>query len=153
MNDKTYSTMTRMMVFDHIVNNVPTVNISPLTEQSQIRAGLKAEKIPQRGAIELMVWELGALSELQTAATILKSDDVTIGFNAMTQEGTHMNSIHFTTEKECCVASVDELPGCMATDYAKHVIDTVDRLSESYAYFMDSDLLQTKKEIIGKIKN
>jgi len=152
-NEKTYSSMTRMMVFDHIVNNVPTTNIPPLIEQSQVRAGLKVEKIPQRTAVEMMARELGAISEFQTAATILKSDNVTIGFDATTQEGTHVNSVHFTTEKECCVAAVDELPGGTAADYAEHVMDTVDRLCESYSYFMDTDLQQTRKEIVGRINN
>jgi len=56
--------MTRMMVFNHIVNNVLTINIPGLILQSQNRAGLKAEKIPQRTAVELMALELGAIAEM-----------------------------------------------------------------------------------------
>jgi hypothetical protein len=98
-DNKTYSAMTRMMVFDHIVNQVPTVNISNLIQQSLIRTGQKPDNISQRSAVELMARELGAISELQTAETILENDNVTMGFDATTQEGVHINSIHFTTEK------------------------------------------------------
>ena len=66
--------------------------------------------------------ELGAISELQTAETIIENDNVTRGFDATTQEGVHINSIHFTTEKVCCAASVDELPGGMTTDYSNHYV-------------------------------
>ena len=84
-----------------------------------------------------MARELGALSELQAATTILASDNVTVGFDATTQEGVHVNTIHFTTNKQCCLAALDQLPGGTAADYDEHVLDTVDRLSLSYSYFMD----------------
>jgi len=151
-NEKTYSCMTQMMVFDHIVNNVPTINIPRLILQSQSRAGLKADKIPQRTAVEMMARELGAIAEMQTATTILRSDNVTIGFDATTQEGVHVNSIHFTTQ-DCSVAAVDQLPGGTAADYAEHIMDTVNRLSEPYSYFTEKDLQETKREIFDKIKN
>ena len=152
-NEKTYSCMTRMMVFDHIVNNVPTINIPRLILQSQSRAGLKADKIPQRTAVEMMARELGAIAEMQTATTILRSENVTIGFDATTQEGVHVNSIHFTTQQDCSVAAVDQLPGGTAADSAEHIMGTVNRLSESYSYFMEKDLQETKREIIDEIKN
>ena len=152
-DNKTYSTMARMMVFDHIINQVPTVNIPDLIQQSLLRTGHKPDNIPQRSAVELMARELGAISELQTAETIIENDNVTMGFDATTQEGVHINSIHFTTEKGCCAASVDELPGGMATDYSNHICDTVDHLSEAYAYFNDKDVQETKKKIIGNIAN
>ena len=50
-NDKTYSCMTRMMVFDHIVHNVSTANIHKLILSSQSRTGVKAENIPQKTTV------------------------------------------------------------------------------------------------------
>ena len=152
-NEKTYSCMTRMMVFDHIVHNVPTANIPALILSSQSRSGVKAEDIPQKTTVELMARELGALSELQAATTILRSDNVTVGFDATTQEGAHVNTVHFTTTTQCCVAALDQLPGGTAADYAEHVVDTVDRLSLAYCYFMEKDFMETKQNIISKIKN
>jgi len=96
-DEKSYSCTTRLMVFDHIVNNVPTANIPTLILQSHSRTGVKAEKIPQKTTVGLMARELWALSELQAATTIIASDSVTVGCDATTQEGVHVNTIHFTT--------------------------------------------------------
>ncbi|KAK6186856.1 hypothetical protein SNE40_006122 [Patella caerulea] len=68
-----------------------------------------------------MARELGVIAELQAAETLHDNKNVTIGFDATTQEGTHVNSIHFTTEKECVAGAVDELAGGTAEDYANHV--------------------------------
>ena len=100
-----------------------------------------------------MACELGALPELQAATTILASDNVTVGFDATTQEGVHVNTIHFTTNTQCFVAALDQLPGGTAADYAEHVLKTVDRLSLAYCYFMDKDFVQTKENIVSRITN
>ena len=100
----------------------------------------------------MMCRELGAIAELQTAETILKSDGVSGGFDATTQE-VHINSVHFTTDKECCAGSLDELAGGLSDDYAEHICATIDNLNETYSYFNEIDKQQTKKKIIDNIKN
>ena len=67
-----------------------------------------------------------------------------MGFDSATHEGVHINLIHYTTEKDCCGASVHELPGGMATDYSNHICDTVDHLSELYIQL--SQCSRDKKE-------
>jgi len=57
-DEKAYSCMTRLMVFDQIFNNVPTANIPKLILQGQSRTGVKADKIPQKTTVELMAREL-----------------------------------------------------------------------------------------------
>ena len=86
-----------------------------------------------------MAWEFGVITELQTAELIIQTNNVTIGFDATTQEGTHINSIHFTTKDRCLTGGIDELPGGTAEDYANHVFQTVDNLAETYCYFNDFD--------------
>ena len=71
----------------------------------------------------MMCRELGAIAELQTAETILKSDGVSGGFDATTQE-VHINSVHFTTDKECCAGSLDDLAGGLSDYYAEHICAT-----------------------------
>ena len=118
---KTYSSSTRLKVFDCIVNKVPTANIPVLFRQLEKRSGNELQSVPQRSTVELMAREPGAVAELQAAETLLETKDATIGFDATTQEGTHINSIHFTTSKECVAAAIDELPGGTADDYAGHI--------------------------------
>ena len=101
IDGKTYSSSMRMKVYHCITNKVPTVNI-PLLLEKLDEAKKDAEKsIPQRSAVEMMARELGTIAELQTAEVILENSSVTLGFDATTQEATHVNSVHFTTKDDC----------------------------------------------------
>ena len=64
---KTYSGNTRMRVFDHIVNKVPTANIPDLLRQDWRRSSVAMYEtdVPQHSTEELMARKLGAISELQ----------------------------------------------------------------------------------------
>ena len=132
VDHKTYSASTRMTVFDCIVNKTPTANIPVLIYQMHKRHGFHVESVLQRSAVEIMARELGAIAELQTAEMLLSTTDVTLGFDATTQEETHVNSIHFTAKDQCLAAACDELADRTAEDYAEHICGTVDNLSEPY---------------------
>ena len=98
-----------------------------------------------------MARELGAIAELQTADSILHNRNVTLGFDATTQEGIHVNSIHFTTKTDCVDGAVDELPGGTGEDYANHITQTVDSLAETYCYFNDADYQTARGNVISNI--
>ncbi|KAK6168188.1 hypothetical protein SNE40_022065 [Patella caerulea] len=101
-----------------------------------------------------MARELGAISELQAAETILANNDVTVGFDATTQEGTHINEIHFTTAKDCVSSAVDELPGGTAEDYSNHICQSVNSMAETYTFFNEgSNYQETRLSIINNITN
>ena len=152
---KTYSSGMRMKVFDCIINKVPTANIPTLLSQMARRNNLGvSDDVPQRSAIEMMSRELGTLAELQAAEVLLNSENITIGFDATTQEDIHINSIHFTTENECFAAAVDVLPGGTAEDYADHICDSVDSLAKVYSYFHeDVNYNAIRSKMISNIAN
>ena len=118
---KTYSVNTRMKVFDFLVNQVPTENIPKLMQKIAERSGDKLSDIPNRTTVEQMARELGIIANLQSSELVMKTKD--IGFDATTQEGVHVNSIHFTTKEDTNVIAVDELPGGTTEDYHNHVCD------------------------------
>ena len=155
-NLKTYSGNTRMRVFDHIVNKVPTANIPVLLRQNLLRSSAATEErdVPQRSTVELMARELGAISELQVAEVLIANQHVTVGFDATTQEGTHVNEIHFTTGNECLSAAVDELAGRTAVDYSRHICETVDSLAHTFVHFHeDSTFPDTRMKLIYSVTN
>ena len=86
--------------------------------------------MPSRTTVEQMARELDSIADLKTAELIMKSKNVTLGFDATTQEGCHINSIHLTTEKTCDVIAVDELAGGTAIDYHDHITSSVDNLAD-----------------------
>jgi len=64
-----------------------------------------------------------------------------------------VNSIHFTTKTNCVAAAVNELPGGTTADYANHVIQTVDRLAETFTHFHNEDYQTSRQKIIANITN
>eukprot|EP00745_Piridium_sociabile_P031362 TRINITY_DN51909_c0_g1_i1.p1 TRINITY_DN51909_c0_g1~~TRINITY_DN51909_c0_g1_i1.p1 ORF type:complete len:176 (-),score=30.14 TRINITY_DN51909_c0_g1_i1:226-753(-) len=100
-----------------------------------------------------MARELGVISDLQAAQVAVSTADLTLGFDATTQDGIHMNSIHFTTESDCFVIAIDQLAGGTAQDYESHICESVDHLAQVYSQFHDCDFQECRKNIIGNIAN
>ena len=96
---QTYSVDTWLMEYNAIVGQVPNQNIPNLIEQFAKRAGENVKDIPHRTTVEQMTRELGIIADLQTSEMATMMADLTLGFDATTHEGTHINSIHFTTKK------------------------------------------------------
>jgi hypothetical protein len=107
-NQTTFSTKIRMMVHECLVSNVPTANISSLLLKLLGHAGITVESIPQKSTIENMVHELGIISDLQVAEVVMHNSNLTLDFNATTQEGIH--SVHLTTADDTYIVAVDQLP-------------------------------------------
>ena len=129
LDGKTYSPEMRMKAYDAIVAGVPTKNIPSLIVKFANRSGTTLTDVPHRSTVEAMVRELGAISDLQAAEALLANRDCTIGFDATTQDGTHLNSVHITTKANCYVIAADELPGGTAEDYHLHICESVDNLA------------------------
>ena len=55
-----------------------------------------------------MTRELGVISDLQVGERLMSSDNLTLGFDATTQEGVHINTVHVTSKDNCCVISFDQ---------------------------------------------
>ena len=90
-----------MMVYDAIVDQVPTVNIHHMIEQFTRRCDITPTDVPH-STVESMTGELGLISDLQAAEAIMANKNTTLGFDATTQEGQHVNSSHVTPENSCC---------------------------------------------------
>ena len=76
-----------------------------------------------------MARELGVISSVQSVELAINTEGLTLGFDATTQEGVHINSIHFTTVDKTLVVAIDQLAGGTAEDYAEHICDAVDELA------------------------
>ena len=151
---KTFSDKMRTMVYECIMSNVPTDKIPTLVLSFATKFGvdITAKDIPVRSSVENMVAELGLLSDLQVAEFIYKSTDVTIGFDATTQEGVHVNAIHTMSEDKCLVVALDQLAGGTAKDYSHHSINSVAHLAHVYCQFhTDASFSDVHGELISHI--
>ena len=106
---KAYCPDIRMMVYDAIVDQAPTVNIPHMIEQFTWRCDITLTDVPHRSTVESMTRKLGLISDLQAAEAIMANKNTTLGFDATTQEGQHVNSSHVTPENSCYAVAVDEL--------------------------------------------
>ena len=153
MDNKTYSPNTRLMVFDCLMANVSTLEIPGLIRQVSSRCGVTLTSIPSRTRVEFMARELGIISDLQTAEALISSPNTCIGFDATTQEGTHVNEIHFTmsSSRHTLCAAVDELPGGTAADYHDHVCNTVDHLASVYSHIHKEEYSEVREKMVSNI--
>ena len=85
--------------------------------------------------MEMMTRELGMISDLQVGELLMSSDNLTLGFDATTQEGFRINSVHVTSKDNCCDILVDQLAGGTSEDYRQHICYSVDRVAEVYSTF------------------
>ena len=129
---KQYNINTRMMVYDAITNQVPTMNIPVLMHSYNKRLGTTLDYVPHRTTVEQMAKEVGVISHLQCAEALLANSNATLAFDATTQEGVHIYAIVITTETQTLACAIDELPGGCAKDYANHIIESLDNLAKLY---------------------
>ena len=133
-------------------NNVPTNNIANLLT-SFSRCGLDIGQVPYRTTVELMARELGIISDFQAAELLLKNEDVTLGFDAMTQEGVHINSVHITTKENSHALAIHQLPGGTAEDYELHINETIDSITDVYCRYYCLDFEEIRTKILRRITN
>ncbi|XP_071787284.1 uncharacterized protein [Asterias amurensis] len=150
---KVYSPEMRMLVYDAVVNHVPTKNVPTLIQQFARRSGVILDKVPHRNTVEMMTRELGVISDFQAAEILLQNQNITLGFDATTQEGVHVNSVHITTQTTCHILDIDQLAGGTSEDYALHIEASIQRINDVYCQFYSTNFSENRKKILNNISN
>jgi hypothetical protein len=92
--------------------------------------------------------------QLQAAEFALTTADLTLGFDATTQEGVHINSVHLSSKDTTLVIAVDQLPGGTAQDYADHIVEAINNLATTYCSLHAGNTYeQIRRKIVGNITN
>ena len=110
-------------------------SVSTLLSKIGEHTGYQFSHIPHHTTVEQMMHELGVILDLLTAEIAFSTKNLTLGFDATTQEGVHVNVVHLTTESVCMVVAIDQLPGGTAYDYQSHITKSVDNLAKLYSDF------------------
>nr|XP_047135654.1 uncharacterized protein LOC124812735 [Hydra vulgaris] len=95
--------------------------------------------------------EIQQNTNLQTAEIAFTTKDLTLGFDATTQEGVHVNAVHLKIESVCMVVAIDQLPGGTAYDYQSHITKSVDNLAKLCSDFYKLKYTEVRSTIIGNI--
>lgn len=152
-DQKSCSSNMRLMVFDAIINQVPTSSVPKLIENFAHRLNVTLEAIPSRSTVESMARELGIISDYQAAEVLFSAKDSTLAFDATTQEHVQVNEIHFTTETNSYSIALDQLPGGTAADYATQITDSIDHLADVYSNFNSIDYQETRAKLVDNVTN
>ncbi|XP_065678571.1 uncharacterized protein LOC136093528 [Hydra vulgaris] len=150
---KSYSTSIRALIYDMLMCHVPSHSVPLLLHKIGEHTGYYFSDIPHCTTVEQMMRELGVISDLQTAEIALSTKDLTLGFDATTQEGIHENAVHFTTQTKCVVVAIDQLAGSTANDYQSHITQSIDHLAKLYCDFYQQKYLELRSTIISNISN
>ena len=97
--------------------------------------------------VEMMTRELGLVSDFQSAEILMAKDNLTLGFDATTQEGVHVNSLHVTSQEGCQVIDIDQLPGGIAEDY-----ESIYRVADVYCAFHNTNFDTCRCKIISNVR-
>ena len=153
--EKHYPSNIRLFIYDAILMNVPTANIAPLIKSFANRTKLLdlAKDIPHRTSIENMAREIGIIAAFQAAEFIIKNSNLTLGFDATTQNGIHVNSILVTSKETCLIVALDELPGGTSEDYENHITESIDFIAKIYSSFEEIDFQNCRNLLINGIAN
>ena len=108
-------------------------------------------KIPSSTTVENMAQELDVIADLKAAETLMNIEDLTLGFDATTQDGIHINSIHMISKTDCEVLPIDELPGGTEIDFSDHITSTVDHLANGHASYHKKDHKTVAQKMISNI--
>ena len=148
-----YSPEMRMFVYDAIVNHVPTKSVPMLIQKFAEQSDVILDKVPHRNTVEMMNRELGFISDFKATAILLDSRNPTIGFDATTQVGVHVNSVHVTTQTACQILDIDQLAGGTSEDYALHIEESIGRINDVYCQVYSTDFTENQKKILSNISN
>ena len=81
------------------------------------------------------------------------TDNVTIGFDATTQDGIHVNAINLHNSDTEFTIALDELAGGTSDDYCDHVCSTIIYIAELYSKFKDQPMSEVHNTMIAHIKS
>ncbi|ELU15948.1 hypothetical protein CAPTEDRAFT_190637, partial [Capitella teleta] len=132
---KTHSLAMRMFVYECLMANMPTSQVNSHISNVSSFFNLNSFDVPSRSTIERMGVELGTFSDIQAGDFLYNETNLTLGFDATTQEGVHVNSIHVTSPDVCIVLSLEQLPGGTAEDYSWHIISTLQHIAKVYSSY------------------
>ena len=92
-----------MIVYNAILNQLFTMNISLLMDSLSRSIGAAFHHVPHCTTVEQMAIELGVFAHLQCAEAHLANSSEKLAFDAPTQERAYLNALVITTEKKTCM--------------------------------------------------
>ena len=143
----------RMLAYTCLKNNAPSTGIPDIIKRCVKLFNINVNNIPHRSTIENMSLELGILADYITAEFMIQNKNLTLGFDATTQEGVHVNAVNINSKDKGYLVSVEELAGGTADDYTDHIYKSINHIAHIYSYLKNLPFIDIKNKIINNISN
>ena len=148
-----YDPDVRRVIYEAIHSKVPIANASELIATAVTTlTSAPAPVLPSPSTISRMSAEIGIISYVQAAETMLNSNNQsTLAWDATTLAGVHINEVHIQTTEQTFTIAIDALPGGATHDYVAHITGVIDNMAEIFSSFKGLDPVTVKTSIVDRI--
>ena len=99
--------------------------------------------LPSEKSVRNYFAEFAIISAMQTAELLYNNSKVTLGWDATTVKGKHLNEVHFsivTPEGPVqYLVTIDRVPGARAEDYNTQILRALEKSATLYGSFKNLD--------------
>ena len=151
LGKRLYETDVRLCVYNLIKEQVPITHIT-----AEISAVLKnlvhvdVGTLPSQGTISNTSLELGVICDVHSCQRLLASDFPTLGWDATSLDGHHVNTIHFQEGPKSSVLSITTLAGGTAVDYVDHITTMLTDITSVHGQFTGEDPAKVLEAVRNK---
>ena len=146
-----YTPSIRKCAYHCLANQTPLYKVGNLIGAIvEELAGKCLTNTPSKTTVGRTAREMGVISYIQVGEA-LSSGDVTLGFDATSLAGSHLNEIHISTGKQGLTAGIASLPGGTTQDYVGHIHNTLDDLSLTSAQARELEPQDTLQKMTSNI--
>ena len=123
--------------------------INRITES---QSGKEMDRVPSRRCVEDMTREMGVISDIQVCIAILSSKCCTLGWDATSLDGSHLNGIYITTDSnENFLIRISRLARATAEHYTSQILDSLKAIASTYANYHEENPEDVLQKIYCKI--
>ena len=150
--DGKYTNELRVCVMDLLSHNVAILQIVPVIQSVLKLAGVTCNRLPKHTAINDMLIEARALSQMQLAEVLTQEDHHTLHSDGTTKFGHKYLAYQVSTEHETYTLGMREVASGSAQSMLEKMKEILDDLSVS-ASTSDDKNTQVASEIVARIKS
>ena len=142
----------RMCIFKCLSSQVPVEKIGEVLKfvVSELTPH-DLDCVPSISSICRIAREMGIISDLQTASSMISNNNNTFAWDSTPIDGKHINEAHINTKEGSFTIGLSSLPGGKAVDYHQSIMHSLDDLSTSYSEFAKADKSEVKKTFFDNI--
>ena len=157
---KQYSSQIRKCMYFALQHQCPVQHTSAVVKFIvEEMTHKQIEQMPSISTVSRMALEPGVISDLQSGEILESTPSNTLAWDATDIDGKHINEVHACTvdsedaRRQYLSLGLAELSGGRAGDYHRHIMETLQDVTKSYAEWSEKDPYDVLKATHNNISN